>query len=57
MIRMLIVVSIVFLMLSSGAEVTCKYCGQKRQSVQTLVSAVCPRHPDGVNKGKLSPAR
>ena len=35
----------VFLMLSSSADVTCKYCGQKRQSVQALVSAACPRHP------------
>lgn len=39
------------------AEVTCKYCGQKRQSVQALVTSPCPRHPDGVNKGKHSPAR
>ena len=42
----------VFLMLSSSADVTCKYCGQKRQSVQALVSAACPLHPAGVNKGK-----
>ena len=52
MMRIWVVASMVFVMLSSSAEVTCKYCGQTRQSVQALVSAVCPRHPAGVNKGK-----
>ena len=31
---------------------TCVYCGQQRSSMAALVSAVCPRHPDGVNKGR-----
>lgn len=52
MVRVLIVLSLGLMTLVAGAEVTCKCCGQTRQSVQALVSAVCPRHPNGVNKGR-----
>lgn len=30
----------------------CEYCGHKFPSVRLLVSATCPRHPDGSNKGR-----
>lgn len=39
------------------AVVACKYCGQKRQSVQALVSSPCLKHPAGMNKGKHVPVR
>lgn len=55
--RMLMVAGMAIVALTSVAEVTCKYCGQKRQSVAALVSSPCPKHPAGMNKGKHSPAR
>lgn len=30
----------------------CKYCGQRFNSVRSLTSLMCVRHPDGPNKGK-----
>ena len=30
----------------------CEYCGHKFPAVRLLVSATCPRHPDGSNKGR-----
>lgn len=51
MIRLLVVVGMVFFMLPSDAEVTCKYCGQTRQNVLALVSAACPRHLAGGEQG------
>jgi len=32
----------------------CKYCGTKYNSVSSLTSGPCHRHPDGANKGKHS---
>ena len=34
------------------AKVYCKYCGNAFSSVQSLTSTTCPRHPDGVGKGR-----
>ena len=30
----------------------CEYCGKKFPDVRQLISATCPRHPDGSNKGR-----
>lgn len=32
------------------------YCGYKTNSVSSLTNLYCPRHPNGPNKGKHSPA-
>lgn len=32
--------------------VFCKYCGREAANVRVLTSCLCPRHPDGANKGK-----
>jgi len=34
------------------AKFYCKYCGNAYSSVQSLTSTTCPRHPDGVGKGR-----
>lgn len=34
------------------ANFYCEYCGTSRSSVSLLTSSVCPRHPEGSNKGK-----
>ena len=34
------------------AKVYCKYCGKEASDVRTLTACVCPRHPDGPNKGR-----
>ena len=34
------------------ANFYCEYCGQKYSSVSSLTAYNCPRHPDGVNKGR-----
>ena len=34
------------------ANYYCEYCGQKFSSVSSLTAAICPRHPNGVGKGK-----
>lgn len=34
------------------ANYYCKYCGQKFSSVNSLTSHSCPRHPNGMFKGK-----
>jgi hypothetical protein len=38
------------------ANFYCEYCGQKYSSVASLTNNNCPRHPNGPNKGKHSPA-
>lgn len=30
----------------------CEYCGKRYPSVQQLTNGLCPRHPDGSNRGK-----
>lgn len=30
----------------------CEYCGHKFPDVRSLVTATCPRHPDGSGKGR-----
>ena len=30
----------------------CEYCGAKKSGVSSLTSGYCPRHPNGVNKGR-----
>lgn len=30
----------------------CEYCGHKFYDLRSLVTASCPRHPDGSNKGR-----
>ena len=30
----------------------CRYCGVRRESVQSLTSGFCLRHPDGPNRGR-----
>ena len=34
------------------ANFYCEYCGQKFSSVTSLTALSCPRHPNGVCKGK-----
>lgn len=34
------------------AKFYCKYCGNAYSSIQSLTSTTCPRHPDGVGKGR-----
>lgn len=34
------------------AKFYCKYCGNAFSSVQSLTGTTCPRHPDGVGKGR-----
>ena len=34
------------------AKFYCKFCGNAFSSVQSLTSQTCPRHPDGVGKGR-----
>ena len=34
------------------AKFYCKYCGNAFSSVQSLTGNTCPRHPDGVGKGR-----
>lgn len=33
-------------------NVYCRYCGLKSSSVSNLTAGSCPRHPNGVGKGK-----
>ena len=33
-------------------NVFCAYCGYKTTSVSVLTNLLCPRHPNGPNKGK-----
>ena len=35
---------------------TCKYCGYKSFQISSLTGLSCPRHPNGANKGRHSPA-
>ena len=42
-----------------GAEKSqylCKFCGTKNATIHGLVNALCQRHPNGLNKGRHSPA-
>lgn len=32
----------------------CEYCGKRYPSVQQLTNGLCPRHPDGSNRGSTN---
>lgn len=34
------------------ANYYCEYCGRSTTNVTSLTIAICPRHPDGMNKGR-----
>ena len=34
------------------ANFYCKHCGASASSVRSLTAQACPRHPNGVNRGK-----
>lgn len=38
------------------ANYYCEYCGQTFNSLSSLTAASCPRHPNGMGKGKHAPA-